>query len=382
MKLQVLTALIFIPVMLFSQSWKYNKGGDAFDGTYKISSVSGKGSEFPYQNPSLVINVFDNKKDDINFYLSGAGFFQEDTGLSIKWVFDNEPNTIYTSYKWSLSNDGKTIFFKTFNNPENKSTKLSDIDIINKLTISNKVNIRVSNEYGKNDLAFSLSGSTKAINFVIPSSQRERLLNIAKEKRNKALEEINIKGVLLENLIGKLNSEMLESNSLIKLKEKIKGDLDFVDDVKDIEVVGNGALFERRRKVDVFYLKNDGSKTNIFGDWSVVEGAPVYARNEEIKETVKQLLVKYKYEKLISHLTDKVIGQANGDNGFPISSINEVKIILSKYQHSKFWSCKLNIYLNDESVVTIYDTYIFSSGNVEISKSELKKIGGKANIEF
>ena len=382
MKLQVLTTLIFIPVMLFSQSWKYNKGGDAFDGTYKISSVSGKGSEFPYQNPRLVINVFDNKKDDINFYLSGAGFFQEDTGLSIKWVFDNEPNTIYTSYKWSLSNDGKTIFFKTFNNPENKSTKLSDIDIINKLTISNKVNIRVSNEYGENDLAFSFSGSTKAINFVIPSSERERLLNIAKEKRNKALEEINIKGVLLENLIGKLNSEMLEGNSLIKLKEKIKGDLDFVDDVKDIEVVGNGALFERRRKVDVFYLKNDGSKTNIFGDWSVVEGAPVYARNEEIKETVKQLLVKYKYEKLISHLTGKVIGQANGDNGFPISSINEVKIILSKYQHRKFWSCKLNIYLNDESVVTIYDTYIFSSGNVEISKSELKKIGGKANIEF
>lgn len=375
--------------MLFAQSWTYKKGGDAFDGTYKTSLVVGKGSEFPYQNPKLVINVFDNEKDDINFYLSGAGFFQEDTGLSIKWVFDNEPNTVYTSYSWSLSTDGEIIFFSKFNNSENKSTKLSTIEIINKLTKANKVNIRVSNNYGQNDLAFSLSGSTKAINFVIPVDKREGLLMAAKQERDKLLDEIKEKEVLLKTLYEKLDSEMFEENTLKKLKNEIKEDLGLgvtsyskIDDVNDIDVVGNGLYFDRKGKVDVYYLNSDGSNRKIYGDWYVLKDAPVYKRNNEIKESVKSLLTKYKYEKLISHLTDEVLEKANSSKGFPINSIDEIKIILSKFQYGKFWSCKLNIYLNDGSVVTTYDTYIYSSGKVEISKSELKKIGGKANTEF
>ena len=389
MRKHFFTLLIITPLTIFGQSWTSSKGGDTFDGTYKTCSVEGRGTEYPYKSPRLSINIFDNEKNDINFYISGAGFFQNNSGLSIMWVFDNEPNTIYSSYSWSISNDGKIIFFDEFNNPDENATKLEKIDIISKLTKANKVSIRVSDDYGQNDLTFSLSGSTRAINFVIPPSESESLLNIAKEKRNKALDEINNKGILLDNLIGKLNYEMIEENSLKQLKEKIKEDLglgnysfSMVENVKDIEVVGNVSSFESRRKVDVFYVKDDGSKSKIFGDWYVLEGAPVYARNEEIKETVKSLLIKYKYEKLITHLTDEVLKQAKGYKGFPISSINEVKIILSKFQYGKFWSCKLNIYLNDGSVITKKDTYIYSSGNVEISKSRLKSIGGKDGIEF
>ena len=32
-------------------------------------------------------------------------------------VFDNEPNTIYSTYDWSISSDGKFIFLE-FNNPD------------------------------------------------------------------------------------------------------------------------------------------------------------------------------------------------------------------------------------------------------------------------
>ena len=107
-----LIIILLIPFITLAQSWTYKEGGNAFDGKYKTSSVLGKGSDFPYNKPSLVINKFDND-EQINFYLSGAGYFQDNTGISIKWVFDNEPDTIYSSYSWSLSNDGKIIFFKT-----------------------------------------------------------------------------------------------------------------------------------------------------------------------------------------------------------------------------------------------------------------------------
>lgn len=117
-----LLIFLLIPFISLAQSWTYKKGGNAFDGEFKTSSVLGKGSEFPYNKPSLVINKFEND-EQINFYLSGAGYFQDNTGISIKWVFDNEPNTIYSSYSWSLSNDGKIIFFNRFNNPKENGKK-------------------------------------------------------------------------------------------------------------------------------------------------------------------------------------------------------------------------------------------------------------------
>ena len=110
--------LLFLSILFFyiqtnvsAQSWKYENGGDAFDGKYKTSFVKGNGSNYPYNKPVLAINKFD-KDSQINFYISSAGYFQEDTGVKILWVFNTEPNVIYSTYDWSYSSDGKTIFFK------------------------------------------------------------------------------------------------------------------------------------------------------------------------------------------------------------------------------------------------------------------------------
>jgi hypothetical protein len=388
-KLLSLSALL-ITLTLTAQSWTFSKGGNAFDGTYKTSSVVGKGTEYPYKTPSIVINKFDNDKDKINFYLNGAGYHQDDTGLSIKWVFDNEPQTIYSSYSWSLSEDGKIIFFYSFNNPNEKSTKLEKIDIIDKLTKANKVSIRVNDNYGSNDLVFSLSGSTKAINYVIPPNEREKLLIAASEKRKQVIEDKKNKEILFESLSDRLNLEMFEENSLIKLKEKIKEDLglgkysfSLVDNVVDVEVIGDGYSFDKYREVRVSLVKQDGTKRLISGDWIVMEGAPVYKRNNEVKETVKSLLLKYKNENLIEHLADKVLEKANRSyDGFSISSINDIKIILSNFSYGTFWDCKINIYLDDGSLQTVDNTYIYSSGKVTISENELKSIGGERDVEF
>ena len=399
MKTLLSLSALLITLTLTAQSWTFSKGGNAFDGTYKTSSIVGKGTEFPYKTPSLVINKFDND-EQINFYLNGAGYHQDDTGLSIKWVFDNEPQTIYSSYSWSLSEDGKIIFFNRFNNPKEKSTKLEDIDIIEKLTKANKVSIRVSDDYGSNDLVFSLSGSTKAISFVLPKSERENLLAAASKRRDEALSEVNNRKVLYESILSKLDKEMFEERSLRKLKEEISDDFGFgqysfstVDDVVDIEVIGDGVSFKYQRKVEVSYIKKDGSKKGIYGNWYVLEDAPVFERvkEEEAKKAEKEendkqhlmsFLKKYQRADIITHLAKKVLEKANRYNGFSLSSIKEIKIVLSGFKYGYFWDCKINIYLEDGSLQTVDNTYIYSSGKVEIRKNELKAIGGKADVEF
>ena len=113
MKKLLLTLAIFTSFASFGQTWKFSEGGDAFDGKYKTSSVTGKADNYPYTKPSLVINKFEND-NSINFYISGSGYWSEDSGVSILWVFNNEPNTIYSTYDWSYSADNKILFFIVF----------------------------------------------------------------------------------------------------------------------------------------------------------------------------------------------------------------------------------------------------------------------------
>ena len=94
------------------------------------------------------------------------------------------------------------------------------------------------------------------------------------------------------------------------------------------------------------------------------------------------LLKKYQRADIITHLSDKLLKEANIYNGFSISSIKDIKIVLSGFKYGKFWDCKINIYLEDGSLQTVDNTYIYSNGKVEISKKELKAIGGKADVEF
>ena len=63
-----------------AQSWKYENGGDVFDGKYKTSFVKGTGSNYPYNKPILAINKYDTSPA-VNFYISSAGYFQEGTDV-------------------------------------------------------------------------------------------------------------------------------------------------------------------------------------------------------------------------------------------------------------------------------------------------------------
>jgi hypothetical protein len=405
---KLLLLVLLIPLISFGQAWTYSEGGNAFDGKYKTSSVVGKGDNFPYNKPTLVINKF-NDDEQVNFYISGGGYFQEKTNIGVLWVFDNEPDKIYSTYDWSISDDGKILFFRAFNNPDG-SGKLKPVEIIEKLTLANKVSVRMKDKYGANDIVFSLSGSTKAINFVLPKDERQAIIESAVAERV-VLAENEAKGQLvLDELLNIAKTEKLTDSSISSLKSTIEKNLGLSyysgmgtgKNYKSITVEGelSDSMFESYGYVKVFYVLNDGTKEEILGTFKVEMDAPIFERlkeqkaieeaqlakkKEKEKEFLNNLLSKYQRDDLKNHLIDEIFEKSKRySEEFDILEIKNVLITLSELSsYSKvFFKCKVDIFLNDGVIKTIDNTYIYSSGKISISKKDLKALGGKANIPF
>jgi hypothetical protein len=404
---KLILLLTLIPFISFGQGWTSSEGGSAFDGKYKTSSVVGKGTNFPYTKPVLVVNKFDGEK--LNFYISGGGYFQEKTSIGVLWVFDNEPDTIYSTYDWSISDDGKILFFSEFNNPDG-SGKLKPVDIIEKLTLANKVTVRMKDKFGSNDIVFSLSGSTRAINFVLPKDERQKMIESAKAERV-ALAESEGKGqLILDELLNIAKAEKLTDSSISTLESTIQQNLGLSyysgmgtgKNYKSISVEGelSDSMFESYGYVKVFYILEDDSKEEIYGSWKVEMDAPIFLRlkeekakeevelankQEKDKEFLSNLLSKYQRDDLKNHLMDEILEKSKSYSvGFDILDVKNILITLSELSaYSKvFFKCKVDIYINDGSVKIIDNTYLYSSGRVSISKKDLKALGGKANIPF
>lgn len=404
MKKFLLFILLF-PLISYSQTWKYQSGGSDFDGKYKSAYITGVGTEFPYNKPIMAINRFE-KDDSFNFYISDAGYSQEGTGLSVLFVLSNEPETIYSTYDFSISNDGKIIFLNEFNDPYSDN-KISQFEFIKKLQVASKVSVRVEDNYGQNDLVFSLSGSTKAINYVLPDL--DNMISIAVNERNRRLEIANLerenslkikadkeseqiaRKKLFNLLMAKANDEKLSSTSLSSLEFKLKKDLgvDYYDGLetgkkyKSITVEAS-EIFEKTWYVSVFYLLEDGSKEEISGTFSVEMDAPVFKRVAERKEREKEILenltAKLNLDKLKNHIKKEILNRANRSYNpkYILEDISGIHLTFSKYQYKKVWECQVTLFLpnlqKDEFKSYVYD--------LEISKKELKEAGIQLDIPF
>lgn len=275
-KLLILLTFFAFTLQSNAQSWKKSSGGDAFDGKYRTSSVRGSGGDFPYENPTLVINKFDS--GSLNFYISGAGYWQSGTGVSVRWVFSNEPNTIYSTYDFSFSSDGKIIFLEEFNNPVNNAMKLSKKEFIKKLQVASNVQVRISNDYGNNSMKFSLSGSTNAINFVLPNLAKDlKEIEIANKT---ILEGLKVQDSLKEVAYGKIR------DNFARLKFD-KYDMDKVinhllENEKEDALINFDSVYFRKgtyepsetyKYVDAYALYNDGTSEQINGIFNYGEGS-------------------------------------------------------------------------------------------------------------
>ena len=406
-----------------AQSWKYENGGDAFDGKYKTSFVKGSGSKFPYNDPILAINKYDNSPA-VNFYISSAGYFQENTSVKILWVFNTEPDVIYSTYDWSYSSDGKTLFFVKFNDP-NSDNKISKYEFMEKLKSASRVSVRISNKYGTNTLTFSLSGSTKAIDFVLPNLND--LISDVESKRKIKNEFKEVKKIELNRLLEILKNQKISESSMSILKNQIETDLgigllglegtgETYTSIKLSPYTQKG-MFESYGYVNVFYVLEDGTEKEIYGSFKVDKDSPLFNQineeklikqkqiNEEnlIKEKqlesekirLKKILSKYQNSSLIEMMIKKIQSEQRLTS-FPkwqLSKVKDVKAVFSNFQYGKIWDIKLKIIFSEFTDVEkkfnsqiVKDGFVMT-GNIYpsdlgITKKNLKKMGGKMNVEF
>ena len=185
---KLLLILICVPLIGLGQTWKYRSGGNDFDGKYRTSFVTGTGDDWPYDSPQLVVNYWENSKN-LNLYITKAGYYTYDSGTKVYLSFSNENEIVYVCNDLSYSRDNEQVFMRDFYLRDNYNEKFNKIEIIEKLMNASYVNIRISNDYGKNTMKFSLKGSTKAIKFVIPDIESRlkeaETTKIEEEEENK-----------------------------------------------------------------------------------------------------------------------------------------------------------------------------------------------------
>ena len=68
----------------------------------------------------------------------------------------------------------------------------------------------MSDDFGSNDIVFSLSGSTKAINFIIPKEERQQMIEKGLEERNVLAEAEAKNQLILNDLMAKANEEKIK----------------------------------------------------------------------------------------------------------------------------------------------------------------------------
>ena len=162
---KIIFLFLLLPNIILSQSFKYSSGGNPIDGEYKFAYVSSyEGGEFPYQDATIYLNKLSG--GSTNLYISGTGFYMEDfSEVQVYFVFDEEDD-IYISTTVSYSSDNESIFVSSFR--DSKTGVRYDRDhILAKLKESNSLYMRVEDSGVKNDYMFDLSGSAKAIAFVL-----------------------------------------------------------------------------------------------------------------------------------------------------------------------------------------------------------------------
>ena len=443
MKKLLLLAILFLCTQtnIKAQSWKYENGGSNFDGKYKTSFVKGSGSKFPYNDPILAINKYD-KNSTSNFFISSAGYFQEGTGVKILWVFNTEPDIIYSTYSWSYSSDGKTLFFEKFNDP-NSDNKISKYEFMEKLKSDSRVSVRISNKFGTNDLVFSLSGSTKAIDFVLPNLNN--LISDAKSKRKIKNDFKEVKKIELNRLLEILKNQKISESSMSILKNQIETDLGI--GLLGLEGTGETytsikltpykqeGMFESYGYVNIFYVLEDGTEKEIYGSFKVDMDSPFFNQiNEEklikkrqleeerlIKERqleeerlileeerlnkerliedekvrLKKILSKYQNPSLIESMIKKIQSEQRLTSvpKWQLSKVKDVKAVFSNFEYGKIWDIKLKIIFSEFTDVEkkfnsqiVKDGFVMT-GNIYpsglgITKKDLRKMGGKLNVEF
>lgn len=356
MKKIVLILILINTTYLFAQNWEFKSGGNAFDGKYKTSSIKGKGTDYPYNNPLLVINLF--REESLNFYIADAGYFQDLSETDVVWIFNNAPETLYKSYNLSKSDDSKILFFEDFKNSLTNES-LSKIEFIEKLKTANKVSVRIKNNYGKNDISFSLRGSTKAIDYVVSKKFKNNLIAYQKEIEKIAKERLNEQVKVNARILLMLNNSGINHNEWQNLFEKIDYNCDLYDiNLKEIDTIN---INVEKYSTNINLINRDGK---ILKEIKYIDDViPQYI--EDVKNTkrntktkfVKSLLDNYELtENEKEKITSEIINVS--EYHFDIEKLDnlDLQVILKRCYLTLFDKQNNKIYSNNyfETIIPDY----------------------------
>lgn len=388
------TLLAFLMVQFSFSQWKFNEGGNGFDGKYKVASVEGIGTDYPYVDPILVINKFDRGSE--NFYIGESGYWPEDSRISIRFYFD-ESETVYKVYDWGHSSDNKQLFLREFGDPLNRGEKLSKYEMMDLLRKYSKVTFRIENEYGKNTLVFYLKGSSAAINKVYPDLD----LAISLEKKARLAEKelaANASNVR-DQLIEKLKTEKVTSSSIERIQRELDqrmglgiwtGTNDVVY-IKDVIIrPKRNSLKEFDGDLDVFLIYQDDTEIKINGTFIVERGAPIYDRLDQIESEIAakleseiaglgEMYQKFKIPRLIKAVKDYVIYKS--DLSYPkweFEDVKDIKATINRPLGVKIMDVKLVLMI--QGVGPKKETMFLQ--DLDIKLPEITEAGLEPLVEF
>lgn len=166
------TLLILTAILAFNSvnaQWYYKTKKSDFSNDYKIAYTLGTGNNYPYNDVSLFIrntSGSDGIAESVDVFIAGFGYFSSYSSDEHEVKISIDSGEVYTSLDLSVSTDNDTLFLGDF---VNESGDTFSIEFILKLMKEgSKMSIRTFNGSSFNTAKFSLSGSTKAINFTYP----------------------------------------------------------------------------------------------------------------------------------------------------------------------------------------------------------------------
>ena len=231
----LLTCLISVLLIstVFGQSWNFKATGNDFDGRIRTASIDGKGGEYPYTTPTLVVNYFENSKS-LNFYITDMGYTGCDDNQAF-FVIDGT-HRLKTQYV-SDDSEKSTLFFDGFDKINSgEYGTFSNLEVLQLLKSGTKLSVRVSNDCYQRDYSFSLTGSTAAINFVLGRDFDEAIkLELKVKQETAAANSMSDKIKILDSTLtidAKTKAEVLRVVS-----EEMKETSTPLSDILEIQIV-------------------------------------------------------------------------------------------------------------------------------------------------
>lgn len=369
-RLILLLCLFFISGQLSFSQWRFNEGGNNFDGNFKSASVQGVGSRFPYDDPILHINRFESGSE--NLYLKETGYYFDDEDVYIRFYFD-DTETVYKVDEYSVGREGKTLFMNEISTVSD-DVFIDKVDLIELLKKHSVMRIRVTSRNSRNDIIIPLQGSTNALNKLYPNikQQKDRFVEMVEKIR---VEELNASSlrIVQKELQKQLNLSWYEPER----KGKVTG-------VFIRPKLNNNSFYG---DVDVYISYENDDNLKVQGKFKVADDAPIYGRideemvqlqSEEDMRFEKLGVQKFKIRRLIQTVVDKIEKEDSFTKQWNTDDIIEVRGLVTGLFRGKY--DRLQLWIEIEGVGTqLHTLYI---GKLKVTEEEFKEAGLQPDIEF